>query len=286
MKQQKAVKKASTKSVYELREQRFAYPSSHAAKRIAQRTSMHSLELMSLLDNDACVNIGQYAGSHRRHLLFYSPKDKFCYVAIQDERYGKIITILPPAFHKNLAWRITDDQYQLAKDRYEAYIKAVADQTDVLAKSLKKPKPTKKAATEYSTPKPYKIWVQALYISEDEKPKRKTLFRMWVDDYIDDLESGVAELLKDSSLYEKIDESIKLKGLFQGVIYGLCFRHEKDVGAFHTLTLRTQYEAETHARNYRVMRQNMNKLLSAHTSPYLGLPAPESAPLRLCWSPS
>ena len=44
---------------FSFREQRFSYPSSHAAKRIFQRTSMDSLELMNLLDNGACVNIGQ-----------------------------------------------------------------------------------------------------------------------------------------------------------------------------------------------------------------------------------
>ncbi|MGP5303497.1 hypothetical protein [Psychrobacter celer] len=95
---------------FSFRQQRFAYPSSHAAKRIFQRTSIDSLELMKLLDNGACVNIGQIAGSSRRHLLFFSQKDKFCYVAIQDERSGKIITILPPAYHKNSAWNITTEQ--------------------------------------------------------------------------------------------------------------------------------------------------------------------------------
>jgi hypothetical protein len=121
-------------SLYGIRQQRFAYPSSHAAKRIAQRTSMNILELMSLLDNGACVNIGQHAGSYRRHLLFFSPKDKFCYVAIQDERNGKIITVLPPAYHRNLAWRINAEQCQLAKKRYESYTKAVA----AAAQSIKK----------------------------------------------------------------------------------------------------------------------------------------------------
>lgn len=111
----------SIESSYQIRQQRFAYPSSHAAK----RTSMNILELMSLLDNGVCVNIGQYAGSYRRHLLFFSPKDKFCYVAIQDERYGKIITVLPPAYHRNLAWRINAEQCQLAKKRHESYNKAV-----------------------------------------------------------------------------------------------------------------------------------------------------------------
>ena len=106
------------------REERFAYPSSHAAKRIAQRTSMDSMELMSLLDNGACVNIGQHAGSYRRHLLFFSPKDSFFYVAIQDERNGEIITVLPPAYHRNLAWKISTEQCQMAKKIYESYTEA------------------------------------------------------------------------------------------------------------------------------------------------------------------
>ena len=123
-------------SLYGIRQQRFAYPSSHAAKRIAQRTSMNILELMSLLDNGACVNIGQHAGSYRRHLLFFSPKDKFCYVAIQDERNGKIITVLPQAYHRNLAWRINPEQCQLANKRYESYTKAVSAAAQSTKKQL------------------------------------------------------------------------------------------------------------------------------------------------------
>ena len=107
------------------RQQRFAYPSSHAAKRIAQRTSMDSIELMSLIDNGACVNIGQHAGSYRRHLLFFSPKDTFFYVAIQDERNGEIITVLPPEYHRNLAWKISTEQCQMAKKSYESYTEAI-----------------------------------------------------------------------------------------------------------------------------------------------------------------
>lgn len=122
----------SIESSYQIRKQRFAYTSSHAAK----RTSMNILELMSLLDNGAYVNIGKYAGSYRRHLLFFSPKDKFCYVAIQDERNGKIITVLPPAYHRNLAWRINPEQCQLAKKRYESYTKAVSAAAQSTKKQL------------------------------------------------------------------------------------------------------------------------------------------------------
>ncbi|WP_420229139.1 hypothetical protein ACOBWA_09095 [Psychrobacter sp. ER1] len=240
--------------VFSFCQQRFAYASSHAAKRIAQRTSMDILELMSLLDNGACVNIGQYAGSYRKHLLFFSPKDKFYYVAIQDERYGKIITVLPPAYHKNLAWRIKDEQYQLAKERHESYIKAVT-----VAAQSKECHKLFEPHTNSEGPRKYKILVQALYISESLKTKRKTLLRIPVDFHIDDFEKSVKELIKDLALYEEIDKGIKRKRLFQDTIYALCFRQEKDAAVFYTLTLRSQYEAENHAKNYQEMRQNMKK---------------------------
>lgn len=164
-------------------QQRFAYPSSHAAKRIFQRTSIDSIELMKLLDNGAYVNIGQIAGSSRRHLLFFSQKDKFCYVAIQDERSGKIITILPPAYHKNPAWKITPEQCLLAKERYERYSEVALvknfmekDEND-LHPFYKENQPSTHYRTVTTTKRDYKIWVQALYISKHLTTKRKTLFK-------------------------------------------------------------------------------------------------------------
>ena len=179
---------------FSFRQQRFAYPSSHAAKRIFQRTSIDSLELMKLLDNGACVNIGKIAGSSRRHLLFFSQKDKFCYVAVQDERSGKIITILPPAYHKNSAWKITTEQCLLAKERYERY-----SELALVKKSMKKAEnntppfdkesqPSTHYRTVTTTKRDYKIWVQALYISEHLTNKRKTLFKTSIDFYLDDFE--------------------------------------------------------------------------------------------------
>lgn len=270
-----------------LRQQRFAYLSSHAAKRIAQRTSMDALELMNLLDNGACVNIGQYAGSYRRHLLFFSPKDKFCYVAIQDERYGKIITVLPPAYHKNLAWEISTEQCQLAKQRYQSYTEAAATTVPPTKNTIKQSEDSREAVkyrTISTTPRTYKIWVQALYISEFLKVKRATIFKISVDYYLDDFEKSIKELLKDPTLHEKIDNGIKNKRLFQGSIYGLCFRHNKDAAIFYTLTLRSQYEAEDHAQRYKEMHQHMQQILCLYMSSYMTLPAPASMRLlRLHW---
>lgn len=275
---------------FSFRKQCFSYPSSHAAKRIFQRTSMDSLELMKLLDNGACVNIGQSSGSYRRHLLFFSPEDKFYYVAIQDERNGKIITILPPAYHKNSAWKITPEQCLLAKERYER-----CSELALVRKSMKKAEdnrplfdkksqPSNHYRTVTTTKRDYKIWVQALYISEHLTTKRKTLFKTSIDFYLDDFEINIKKFLKNPVLYEKIDNGIKNKRLFQETIYALCFRKKKDNSVFYIVKLRSEHEAIIHAKKYNNQIQHMRQVLSSYYSDSLALLTPDSMKLpRLCW---
>lgn len=274
---------------FSFRQQRFAYPSSHAAKRIFQRTSIDSLELMELLDNGACVNIGQIAGSSRRHLLFFSQKDKFCYVAIQDERSGKIITILPPAYHKNSAWKITTEQCLLAKERYLELAlvkKSMKKSENNTLPFNKESQPSTHYRTVTTTKRDYKIWVQALYISEHLTTKRKTLFKTSIDFYLDDFEINIKEFLKNPVLYEKIDNGIKSKRLFQETIYALCFRKKKDSSVFYIVKLRSENEAIIHAKNYNNQIQHMRQVLSSYYSYSLALPTPSSMKLpRLCWEP-
>lgn len=273
-------------------QQRFAYASFHAAKRIAQRTSMDIPTLMSLLDSGVYVNIGQRAGSSRRHLLFFSPNDKFFYVAIQDERYGKIITVLPPAYHKNSAWKITPEQCQLAKQRYEAHIESMAAQSINRVVSLTTPpvlslpetRKSVKYRTVMTTKRTYKVLVQALYICESLTPKRRTLFKMSVDYYIDDFKKSIGELLQDPALYADIDNGIQKRRLFQGSIYALSFRDHKDMSVFHILTLRCRYDAEDLVQQRQQQCQRMAQVLLPYYSPYLMLPAPASmALLRVSW---
>ena len=275
------------------RQQRFAYPSSHAAKRIAQRTSMDSMELMSLIDNGACVNIGQHAGSYRRHLLFFSPKDTFFYVAIQDERNGEIITVLPLAYHRNLAWKISTEQCQMARKSYESYTEAiaaaqskknVAERYYTLRKKDFKSNNCVPLTTNSHT---YRLSVEALYVGEYLTPKRKTLFKISINYYIDDFEKSVKELLRDPILHAQIDDEIKNKLLFQNSIYALCFRQYKDTSVFYSVILRSQYEAEIHAeQHYESQLKHMRNMLSTYSSSYLALSAPICIKLpRLCWEP-
>lgn len=272
------------------RAQRFAYASHHGAKRIAQRTSMNILELMQLLDNDVCVNVGQVAGSHRRHLLFYSPKDKFYYVAIQNVLNGKIITVLPPAYHKNSAWKITDEQYQQAKRRYEDYTTALmiesvtTQKRSLVKKNGKNPDKPIKYRTITTTERIYTIWVQALYIDKDKAPKRKTLFKASVGYYIDDFQKSIDKLLQDPDIFQRIDSSIQKKRLFQGSVYAITFCHKKDLTLFRRITLRCESDAEYRMIAHNRQLQYMAAVLAYYLRGGLALPVPSSMRLlQLSW---
>ena len=89
-----------------------------------------------------------------------------------------------------------------------------------------------------------------MYVGECLVPKRKTLFKISINYYIDDFEKSIKELLKDPILYAQIDDEIQKKLLFQDSIYALCFRQYKDTSVFYNVTLRSQYEAEIHAEQH------------------------------------
>jgi hypothetical protein len=89
--------------------------SKHAMVRNHQRTSMHEKEIVRLLGEGRVVNTGSKPGLTKNHLLFYSKTDDACFVAIQDQVDGKIVTILPLDYQRNLAWKITEEQQVEAK---------------------------------------------------------------------------------------------------------------------------------------------------------------------------
>lgn len=92
--------------------------SKHAFKRIAQRTLLTYEEIGLILDGAFYVNTGTEPGFNRDHLVFYSHKDEVCFVAIRDHYSGKVITILPLDYHKNLAWPITESTIAKAQEIY------------------------------------------------------------------------------------------------------------------------------------------------------------------------
>lgn len=76
----------------------------HARERIGDRLSTAPDEVAAILDHDLAVLLG--ADSGRLHRLFFSPSDEQCFVAIQDQENGDVVTILPLDYHSSLAWEV------------------------------------------------------------------------------------------------------------------------------------------------------------------------------------
>ena len=87
----------------------------HAFKRVQDRISISPGDLAELLDANLVLNIGEEKRTNREHRLFYSEKDKQCFVAIQDMRVGLVITILPIDYHENIAWAVSIQSQREAK---------------------------------------------------------------------------------------------------------------------------------------------------------------------------
>lgn len=78
----------------------------HAYERVVERLTLESSEVADLLDRDLAVKIGEEKGTRRIHRLFYSHEDRQCFIAIQDEKYRTVVTILPVDYYENLAHKI------------------------------------------------------------------------------------------------------------------------------------------------------------------------------------
>lgn len=79
--------------------------SRHALQRVGDRLSATPDDVTAILDHDLAVLLGTDSG--RLHRLFYSPADDQCFVAIQDEENGDVVTVLPLDYHSSLAWEVS-----------------------------------------------------------------------------------------------------------------------------------------------------------------------------------
>jgi hypothetical protein len=89
--------------------------SRHAYQRVDERLTMEPSDLADLLNWDLAVRIGAEEGTNRVHRLFYSHDDHQCFVAVQDELTGTVVTILPVDYYEQLAWRISEDVQEEAR---------------------------------------------------------------------------------------------------------------------------------------------------------------------------
>jgi hypothetical protein len=88
----------------------------HAWARVEGRLALTHDEVAAMLDHGLAVNIGVEGG--RAHRLFYSAPDRMCFVAVQDQHDGAVVTVLPIDYHARCAWRVSaeaqDDARALA----------------------------------------------------------------------------------------------------------------------------------------------------------------------------
>ena len=81
--------------------------SRHAWSRVLSRLSLTPAEVAALLDYDLAVSVG--VRGRKVHRLFFSPPDRQCFVAVQDQDMGVVVTVLPLDYHASCAWEISRD---------------------------------------------------------------------------------------------------------------------------------------------------------------------------------
>ncbi|WP_227498076.1 hypothetical protein [Moraxella macacae] len=272
----------------------FSYLSKHAVKRLRQRTQMTTVALTHLLDNGGMLNIGRIPGLNRQSLLFYSPKDEQCFVALRNDNIGKIITVWLLEYHKQLAWAVTEEQCKQAKQLYLDYQNQhdFLDHEPFLAKTPSqdlqstvappavttsnankaKPKRVLKYRLNHNSElvslhspvsKTHKSYIiSALYISKQLQPSRRKLMRVSVDvNKYNDYNCHL--ILQDSALIGNIDAIIAQKRLQQGSIYALMISDKKNRHS-EVIGLRNDYEALLYVKNYLKNYEQMLALLAKY----------------------
>lgn len=85
----------------------------HAWARVLDRLSLAPAEVAALLDYDLAVPIG--SRGRTSHRLFFSAPDHQCFVAVQDEENGAVLTVLPIDYHETCAWPVSEKAQQQAE---------------------------------------------------------------------------------------------------------------------------------------------------------------------------
>ena len=83
----------------------------HAWVRVRNRLSLTPIEVAAILNYDLAIPIGEESG--RTHKLFFSPPDDMCFVAVQDEMAGAIVTVLPLDYHSS--WTVSQQAQDQAR---------------------------------------------------------------------------------------------------------------------------------------------------------------------------
>ena len=173
--------------------------SEHAVLRVRQRTKMTTSDILELISTGRVLNMGCKPGIPKRHILFYSAADDSCFVAIQDEVDGTIITVLPIDYHLNLAWDVTPELEQRAKALYDRMPAPKHDIRDCA---------------------PSKFYVSCRYFDGQLSIKTKRLFSVPLDQYNSDAEL----LIRENEFKAMVVEHSILKGIMPSLIADIFVR--------------------------------------------------------------
>jgi hypothetical protein len=85
----------------------FTRLSRHARVRVRQRARLSDAQVLRLIERGLCVRTGIAPASNREHPAFDSQPDDAVFVAIHDDLRGRLVTVLPLAYHRQLAWEVS-----------------------------------------------------------------------------------------------------------------------------------------------------------------------------------
>lgn len=92
--------------------QKITHFSYHAGKRAKQRTAISKRKVAMLLDKKMYLSIGKTPGINKEYVLFYSPPDALCYIAVRNPLTGAVITVLPVSYQGCTGWVVTEEMCQ------------------------------------------------------------------------------------------------------------------------------------------------------------------------------
>jgi hypothetical protein len=152
------------------------------------------------LDQKLALNTGRTPGFNRNHLLFYSAPDHDFYVAIQDGLTGTVVTVLPLAYHANLAWNISPEDCERAK---ELCIRT----------------PAKNAQTQPACNATFFV-ISGHFIDGEGNQKTKVIQKISSVPYENDMKN----LISDQTLFLKLGVFAAEKGIDAKWIFGITIR--------------------------------------------------------------
>jgi hypothetical protein len=176
----------------------------HAIERIAERSTSSPDSILDMIDNGFYVPIGCDTGSNRSHELLYSPYDNTWFIVIRDIKTFEIITFLPVDYHENLAWKISFDALETARN-------IICGEKQSNAKGV----------DHLQEPTTYKLSV--VFYPEPEKHVRRNIGSWMISPY-----ESVLDLMEDDEFIRAIIDRMNEKEIAIDEFHGLGIKKRKN----------------------------------------------------------